>query len=98
MRMTYTTTLTSKGQMTLPIAFRRKLKLKAGERVLVKMRGNEVIILKDNWLENLQKLQRENQLFLKKHRIKPLTNEELDRAIDDAAEEAAAERYKRSLE
>ena len=96
--MTYSTTLTSKGQMTLPVAFRKKLGLKPGERVLVEMRGNEVIILKNNWLENLQKIQKENQSYLKKRGIKSLTDEELDKAIDDAAEKAAIERYKRSLE
>jgi AbrB family looped-hinge helix DNA binding protein len=84
--------------MTLPVAFRKKLNLKPGERVLVEMRGNEVIILKNNWLENLHKIQKENRLYLKKHGIKPLTDEKLDRAIDDAAEKAATERYRRSLE
>ena len=84
--------------MTLPVAFRKKLGLKPGERVLVEMRGNEVIILKNNWLENLQKIQKENQSYLKKRGIKSLTDEELDKAIDDAAEKAAIERYKRSLE
>ena len=84
--MTYSTTLTSKGQMTLPIAFRKKLGLKPGEQVLVKMRGSEVIVQKDNWRENLRAVQAENQAYMKKHHIKPLTDEELDDALDQTYE------------
>jgi AbrB family looped-hinge helix DNA binding protein len=96
--MTYSTTLTSKGQMTLPAAFRKKLGLKPGEQILMEMRGNEVVIQKNNWLENLRRLQEENRTYMKKRGIKPLTDEELDDAIDAAAEKAAVERYQRSLE
>jgi len=84
--------------MTLPAPFRKKLGLKPGEQVLVEMRGNEVIIQKNNWLENLRSVQEENRAYMKKKGIKPLTNEELDDAINNAAEEAAIERYQRSLE
>lgn len=96
--MTYSTTLTSKGQMTLPVSFRRKLGVNPGDQVLVELRGNEVVVQKNNWLENLKKIQAENQSYLKSHNIKPLGDEELDQAIDHAAEEATAERYKRSLD
>jgi len=96
--MTHTTTITSKGQMTLPAPFRKKLGLKPGEQVLVELRGKEVVIQKNNWLENLRRIQNENKTYMKKKGIKPLTDEELDNAIDDAAKEAAIERYKRSLE
>ncbi len=98
MTMTYSTTLTSKGQMTLPAAFRKKLGLKPGEQVLVEMRGNKVVIQKNNWLEDLRRLQKENRAYMKKRGIQPLTDEELDKAIDTAAEKAALERYQRSLE
>jgi AbrB family looped-hinge helix DNA binding protein len=84
--------------MTLPAAFRKKLGLKPGEQILMEMRGNEVVIQKNNWLENLRRLQEENRTYMKKRGIKPLTDEELDDAIDAAAEKAAVERYQRSLE
>lgn len=84
--------------MTLPAPFRKKLGLKPGEQVLVEMRGNEVIIQKNNWLENLRSVQEENRVYMKKNGIKPLTDEELDDAINSAAEKAAIERYQRSLE
>ncbi len=84
--------------MTLPVAFRKKLGLKPGEQVLVEMRGNEVIIQKNNWLENLRSVQKENRAYMNKQGIKPLTDEELDNAINTAAEKAAIDRYQRSLE
>ena len=96
--MTYSTTLTSKGQMTIPAAFRNKLGVKPGERVVIKMQEGKVIIQKDNWRDDLKALQDENRSYLKQHGIKPLTDEELDDAINTAAEQAALERYERSLE
>jgi AbrB family looped-hinge helix DNA binding protein len=84
--------------MTVPAAFRKKLGLKPGEQVLVEMRGNEVVIHKNNWLENLRRVQEENRSYMKKRGIKPLNDEELDNAINSAAEQAAVERYRRSLE
>ena len=40
------TTLTSKGQMTLPSAVRARLGLEAGDRLLVTVQDNDTIILK----------------------------------------------------
>lgn len=96
--MTYKTTITSKGQMTLPASFRRKLGIKPGEQLSVNMQGNKVVVEKIDWLSNLRKLQAKNQTHMRKHGIKPMTDEELDNAINDAAEQAAIERYERSLE
>lgn len=84
--------------MTLPAAFRKKLGLKPGEQVLVELRGNELVIQKNNWLENLHRIQKENQAYMKKHGIKALTDEELDNAINTAAKEAAITRYQRSVD
>lgn len=83
--------------MTLPAYFRKKLGLKPGDQVLVELRGSEVIVQKNNWFENLKKIQAENQRYLKSHDIKSLSDEELDATINTAAEEASLERYTRSL-
>ena len=40
------TTLTSKGQMTLPSAVRARLGLEAGDQLLVTVQDNDTIILK----------------------------------------------------
>jgi len=84
--------------MTIPAPFRKQLGIKPGERVIVKMHGSKVVIEKNNWRENLLRVQEENLAYMKQHGIKPLTDEELDNAINEAAEQAAIDRYKRSLE
>ena len=79
--------------MTLPASFRKQLGIEPGEQVLVKIRGDEVIVQKNNWLDNLRKVQADNLSYLKKHNIKSLSDEELDNAINEAAEEGATEHY-----
>ena len=53
-----------------------------------------VVPVPDNRLEELHK---ETAAHLKKHNIKPLSDEELDSAINEAAEDGATEYYRRSL-
>ena len=97
--MTYTTNMTSKGQVTIPVTIRRSLGLNAGESVRFKVDNNsQVIIEKNDWKKGLNKLHQEVAAHLKENNIKPLSDEELDNAINEAAEQAATERYKRSLE
>ncbi len=38
------TTITSKGQITLPVAARRQLNLRAGQRVAVRVEGDHLVI------------------------------------------------------
>lgn len=94
--MTRSTILTSKGQMTIPAIFRKKLGIKPGERVLVEMQGNKVIVQKNNWREQLRQVQTQSLEHMKKHNIKPLSDEDLDDAINEAAQAAAIERYEGS--
>jgi AbrB family looped-hinge helix DNA binding protein len=54
--MTYSTTITSKGQMTLSAEMRRKLSIKPGERVRVSLQNDKVVIEKDNYLQELEQL------------------------------------------
>lgn len=97
--MTRNTTMTSKGQVTVPADIRRKLGLKPGESVRFKIvQNNQVVIEKNDWRQRLDELHKETAKHLKKHNIKPLSDEELDDAINATAEQAAAERYRHSLE
>lgn len=97
--MTYSTTLTSKGQVTVPVAIRRRLKLGTGERVRFKItHSNRVLIEKDDWKRKLERLRKKVTAHLKKHNIPALSNRELDQAINAAAEEAAIARYRRAME
>jgi AbrB family looped-hinge helix DNA binding protein len=91
--------MTSKGQVTIPATIRRNLGLNAGESVRFKVDNNsQVVIEKNDWKRGLNELHKEVAAHLKKHNIKPLTDEELDDAINEAAQQAATERYQRSLE
>ncbi len=91
--------MTSKGQITVPAGIRRKLGLKPGESVRFKLvQNNRVVIEKNNWRQGLDELHKETARHLKKHNIKPLSDQELDDAINIAAEQAVTERYQRSLE
>ena len=44
--MQYITSVTSKGQATIPAAIRRKLKIQTGQKVLFEEIGNNQIIIK----------------------------------------------------
>lgn len=96
--MNYTTTMTSKGQITIPAALRKQLQLKPKDKVQYSMDESGVRIEKaqDPW-EELHKVQVFAVAHAKKHSIKPLSGVELDNAINDAGEAAALERYERSL-
>ena len=97
--MTYNTTVTSKGQVTIPVEFRRSLGIKPGETVSFKLtKSNQVVIEKNDWQKGLAELHKEVAAHMKKHHIKPLNDEELSDAINTAGAEAAEARYKRSLE
>lgn len=96
--MRYSSTMTSKGQVTIPAEIRRKLGFKPGESIRFKLSENVVKIEKNDWQGELDKLHRKVARHLKKHNIKPLSDEELDDAINKAAEEAALERYRRYLD
>lgn len=84
--------------MTLPAAFRKKLGLQQGDQVQVTMRGNELIVRKNDWKQGLDEVHEEVAAYLKKRNIKPLSDEELDDAINEAAEQGATEHYLQSLD
>ena len=97
--MTHSTTITSKGQVTIPVDIRRNLGLKTGESVRFKMsKNNQVILEKNDWKQGLAQLHKEVAAHLKKHEVKPLTDEELDDAINQAAQTETTERYEQSIE
>lgn len=96
--MTYSTTMTSKGQITIPAKIRHNMGLKAGESVRFKIeKDNQVVIEKNDWKQRLNELNKEVSAHLLEHKIKPLSDEELDAAINESAEQAATERYQRSV-
>lgn len=86
----YSSNLTSKGQVTVPVGIRRKLGLKPGEPVRFKLTSqDQVIIEKNNWKDDLAELRNEVADQFRKRGIKPVSDEELDRLIDQSAATAA---------
>lgn len=96
--MEHIATISSKGQITLPAEFRRQLKLASGDKITIVKRGNIIEIKPNDWKRDLNDLQQVVAQHLKRHHIKPLSDEELDAAIDASTAEAAIKRYHRSLE
>jgi len=92
------TTITKKGQVTIPADIRRQLGLKPGQAVRFEFRNGEAVVKVDDWRKNLAKIRRQNQQHMKKRGLKPLSNQELDQAINQAARSAAKQRYTKANE
>lgn len=92
--MTYSTTITSKGQITLPAAFRHKMKLRPGQRITIDVKGNVATFRAPTDIEVLREKTAE---FLKKKGIKPLSDEELEAAIGTASAKSAKERFEKGV-
>lgn len=92
--MTYSNTLTSKGQVTIPVSIRRALGLQAGESVTFKLStNNKVFIEKNDWQQVFDDIHTEVASHLKSRNIKPLSDEELDDLINSEAIRGATENY-----
>ena len=89
--MTYYRTVTSKGQVTIPAAIRKRLNIKAGQLVpfSIDKKGNAVI----EPVPDIEAIREANRRFMKDRGLKPVTDEQ----IDEIMAEAAIKRYKRSL-
>jgi AbrB family looped-hinge helix DNA binding protein len=91
--MQYTSTMTSKGQVTVPAAIRRKLGLKPGQQVRFVFFGGKVRLENDNWREELESLGSQVRESMQANGLKPLSDNELQQARQ-AAQQAAADNRK----
>lgn len=83
--MTHTQTLTTKGQVTIPLAVRRQLNVMPGEQVNFEVTKNgHVKITKNNWETRLAEIQSQIQSHLTANNIKPIDDETLDKLLDEA--------------
>lgn len=97
--MNKSTTITQKGQVTIPVDVRRHLQLTPGESVRFRVLKNKQVVLeKNDWEKRFGKLQKQIADHLKKHQIPVLSDAKLQKLIDESAEQAALERYMRSIE
>jgi AbrB family looped-hinge helix DNA binding protein len=83
------TTLTSKGQVTLPSALRRAFHLDAGDRLRFRRRPDGVIVVEPRKRRSIVDIARANPIRLP-------SGIDLDAAIDASITEAVADREKRS--
>lgn len=99
--MTYSTTMTSKGQITVPAPIRRKLGLRPGASINIKLRGNTAVVEANDWQKGLAEIRAEIAAHLKAKGTKPPTTDEDFRKLRQEAQDYAAhdrlERYKRTL-
>lgn len=93
--MQYTTTMTSKGQVTVPVAIRRKLGLKPGQQVRFVLSGNNARLENDNWREELESLGSQVREHMQVQGLKPLSDSQLQQARQAARQAAAAYRENR---
>jgi AbrB family looped-hinge helix DNA binding protein len=91
--MTYTSVMTSKGTITVPAELRKKFGLKPGDAVAFSAESRQHgITIKPTM--SWEELQKKNQAVLKRHNIKPLSDEQLKSTAETAHIKEAAQRYR----
>lgn len=81
---TFTTTITSKGQVTVPASIRKKLGISPSDRLRVKEVKGRVVLEKDNYWAEFERLQQKVQKHRKEKGITPLSIEEIEILRDQA--------------
>lgn len=74
--MNYTSTVTSKGTITLPAAFRREHNIAAGTRIILHQHGDKLIIDAPINIEEVRR--RTKKLLLRHGMLRPPTKTEID--------------------
>ncbi len=82
--MKFSTTITQKGQVTLPVRIRRSLGLKTGERVRIEIMGTTAVISKDTYWEELTALRRKLSSHVKAKGLSGLSAEEIKHRAETA--------------
>ena len=73
--MSYSTTMTAKGQITVPAAFREKLGLIPGKKVTVELKGNAIVV---NAPVDFAAVRANIRAHMTAHHPEPITREEID--------------------
>jgi AbrB family looped-hinge helix DNA binding protein len=85
--MTYTVTITSQGQISIPARFRRELELEHTRKAHISKEGGRLILEPIKDLLSLGGSLKTNK--------KPLSNKELDETVGEAIAEEYAKKLKR---
>lgn len=91
--MTYTTTISSKGQITLPAAIRRQLNVRLGDRLQVNYVQGKAVIQRDNYDERLAAVRAHAKKHLEARGLSGLSIEEIRKRADKAKLEDYIKRH-----
>lgn len=80
----FTTTITVKGQVTVPAQIRHKLGLNPSDRLRVHESKGQIILEKDDYWAEFDRLQKKVQSHRSKKGVMPLTIEEI-KSLRDAS-------------
>ncbi len=94
--MSYVTTLTKNGQMTLPKPIRDKLGAKTGAQLSVEWQNGRAIVQVQLIDERLQQIRKESTAHLKQQGLYGLREEELKAGIDKERAAYYGQKYKLS--
>lgn len=96
--MTHMTTMTSKGQVTVPVSIRRKLGLQPGRPVRFSISGASVKIENADWENDLKALHQRIKVHMKRKNLKFPAAEDWQNVRERAWDEAAVRRLHSSEE
>jgi len=88
--MTYTATVTSQGQITIPVEIRRKLKLDKNRKIVLKLENNTIFMESEPDIMQLSGI-------LSDHAIKNKSIDEIIRIEEDAVADAVAQQYRAKM-
>lgn len=88
--MTFSATVTSQGQITIPVEIRRKLKLDKNRRIVLKLENNTIFMESEPDIMLLSG-------SLSDRAIKNKSIDEIIRIEKDAVGEAVAEQYRKKM-
>lgn len=91
--MTRTATISSKGQITLPAEFRRKLKLRPGDKITLVKRANSIEIKPSTYDQELEELRRLAEIKMRANGTWGLPWKEVRRRADKARAEYYRQKY-----
>ncbi len=90
MYMIFTATVTSQGQITIPVEIRRKLNLDKNRKIILKLENNTVFIESEPDIMELSG-------SLSDRAIKNKSIDEIIKIEEDAVAEAVAEQYRKKI-
>jgi AbrB family looped-hinge helix DNA binding protein len=80
--MTYTT-VTSKGQIVIPLDIRQKLGIQSGFKMQVSVKNNQVIMEVDNYQTKLESFRDKTKKHIQKNKLNQISDSDIQQAKND---------------